>query len=85
MRFREELPEAISRGELCWEREVRRCFLGGLNIYLVQGLSILLFAAAFMGNLFYVLSILSSPLVEEDESKMRSITSNEDRHADHVC
>lgn len=34
----------------------------------VEGLSILLFAAAFMGNLFYVLSILSSPLVEEDET-----------------
>lgn len=40
----------------------------GLNASLIQqGLSILLFAAAFMGNLFYVLSILSSPLVQEDE------------------
>lgn len=33
----------------------------------VEGLSVLLFVAAFLGNLFYVLSVLSSPLVQEEE------------------
>lgn len=32
-----------------------------------EGLSILLFIAAFHGNLFYVISILSSPLVQTEE------------------
>ena len=37
----------------------------------VEGLSVLLFVAAFLGNLFYVLSVLSSPLVQEEEGKAR--------------
>jgi hypothetical protein len=35
----------------------------------VEGLSVLLFVAAFLGNLFYVLSVLSSPLVQEEEGE----------------
>ncbi|CAD6587450.1 MAG: hypothetical protein CYPHOPRED_003917 [Cyphobasidiales sp. Tagirdzhanova-0007] len=33
----------------------------------VEGLSSLLFVAAFHGNLFYVLSVVTSPLVQEEE------------------
>ena len=32
----------------------------------VEGLSMYLFVFAFLGNLFYVLSILTSPLMSED-------------------
>jgi lipopolysaccharide export LptBFGC system permease protein LptF len=35
----------------------------------VEGLSMLLFGAAFHGNLFYVLSILLSPYAIEEEGR----------------
>lgn len=44
----------------------------------VEGLSILLFVAAFHGNLFYVASILSSPLVQEEEGECDSAVARGD-------